>query len=293
MASDWWLLGALGSSGALGGILGSMGLGETANTIAAGTSAAKMPGGGGAAPPPPPPPVATPTPAPAAEPPPAGGGGLLGGLTPGGGSATEGVPPLLQRPPTTTASLPTLGAITDVPELGQYSAGASMKPTPDTYPLSGPNLPGGPGVGTPGLGVTTPPPGGAGGGAPSEFWQSPFGRYLQARTGFGPHPAAPGQAPGGIDLGNPGALPGSGGRMGPPQVAPGIIQMAPGLQGPTMGAQDAVAAGLGGSGAPGSGFGQGGGIERVLQALLRQRQGPAARSLPVTSTLPGGNAFYW
>jgi hypothetical protein len=47
------------------------------------------------------------------------------------------------------------------------------------------------------------------------------------------------------------------GGGGMPQVAPGVMQMAPGLQGPTMGAQDAVAAGLGQSGAPGSGWGSG------------------------------------
>jgi hypothetical protein len=47
------------------------------------------------------------------------------------------------------------------------------------------------------------------------------------------------------------------GGGGMPQVAPGVMQMAPGLAGPTMGAQDAVSSGLGQSGAPGSGWGSG------------------------------------
>jgi collagen type I alpha len=80
-----------------------------------------------------------------------------------------------------------------------------------------------------------------------------------------------------------------------PQVAPGIIQMAPGLQGPTMGAQDAVSAGLGQSGAPGSTYGQGvapgGGVSGAAVRALLDRIGGAGGAgggtPPPTQVAPG------
>jgi hypothetical protein len=87
---------------------------------------------------------------------------------------------------------PSLGETTNIPGL-QGQMGAS--PTTPMAPLGGGGgllaglFGGGTGGGAPGLGAN---PLAATG---SNFWQSPFGRYLQARHGIGPGPGPMGMNP--------------------------------------------------------------------------------------------------
>jgi hypothetical protein len=140
MTSDWWLLAMIGSgigtaasaagTGALAALKGLGGLASTAGSgIAnAATSAAHGLTGLNAAPT-----AGGSSVLPAAEIASAAPGAAGSAATQAaGGGTTAALPPLSAAANPT----PTLSGLTNVPELGQYSAGAIQAPTPTTYPLS-------------------------------------------------------------------------------------------------------------------------------------------------------------
>lgn len=199
-------------------------------------------------------------------------GEIMGKVSPGSGTpiSTVSMPQTAYgaqpKPPLMAAQGPgtsTLGELTNMPELGQASAGAQMAPTPTTFQL--PGAQGGPGA---------PPPGG--------------GLLSQLGTGF------KNQMLQGVGVTNPqGGLGSFPGQMLNSAVAGGPYFGQPGAS---------FLQNLWGAGKQRlltTAFGQGGGgqapqnAEQLVSMLLARNQGPPARQLPVYNTLPGGNQFSW
>jgi hypothetical protein len=229
----------------------------------------------------------------------AAGLGAASALAPGG---SYGVLASDVGPPPGALTAP--GGPLTIPELTGTQAGGMEWQTPYAYPS-------GYGAGAGGfpapLGTPAEAAGGGAPGGPSPFWKSPFGRYLTARTGFGPPTAAGGGGggfdsptgpapddrpalPAGSQLLYPGGTPetsipigGAPWPTGQPAPQPSGFWQSP------FGRFVQARYGVG----PRRGAGGGDDLDQILTYLLRQGGGPPARTLPVTGGLPGNNQFYW
>ncbi len=194
---------------------------------------------------------------------------ILGQISPGSGTpiSTVSMPKTpygaQPAPPLLAAQGPgsTLGELTNMPELGQYGAGAAQYPTPTTFQL--PSQAGGPGAPGPSL--------------LSQIAQGAKGNILGRIGVTDPTASVPSmlqqvglsQVAGGPYLGyNPqaGFLSNLGGAV--KQRALSSLWPESGGRSP----QD---------------------MEEAVRLLLAQRGGPPARTLPVMGSLPGGNQFSW
>jgi hypothetical protein len=246
----------------------------------------------------------------------AAGAGAAGAAAPAAAGAAAALPQvapgLIQMAPGLAG--PTMGAADAVAAgLGQSGAlgsgfgQAGWTPSPPLPAGSQLLYPGGtPETSLPIGGAPWPSGGGAAGGAPSGFWQSPFGRYAQARYGIGPRqgggegggfdsPTGPAPddrpaLPAGSQLLYPGGTPetsipigGAPWPTGQPAPQPSGFWQSP------FGRFVQARYGVG----PRRGAGGGDDLDQILTYLLRQTQGPPARTLPVTGGLPGNNQFYW